>query len=100
MKHLNRCQYVHLRRLVGRDLAKDPAVVEAWLEARAVADHWTLTRGGATWQPYATRADGAALAALQRFCRLTGLQCRIVPYGGDWAAQCHRIEVTRPAGPE
>ena len=100
MKHLNRCQYVHLRRLVGRDLARNPAVQEAWIACRGIADHERRHAGGVTWEPYHTRADAGLVAAMQRFCRLTGLQCRIVPYGGDWAAQCHRITVTRPAGME
>lgn len=96
-RYLNRCQYAHLRRLIGAELASNPAVVAAWLDARAVADHETLTSGGVTWQPYATRADPAAIMALLKFCRLARLECRILPYAGDWHPMCHRIEVTRRA---
>ena len=96
-KYLNRCQYAHLRRLVGQQLAADPAVQAAWVEARGIADHERRTPAGVVWEPYHTRVDAGLVAAMLRFCRLTGLECRIVPYAGDWHPQCHRIEVTRPA---
>ena len=96
-RYLNRCQLVHLRRLVGRQLASDPAVQAAWVEARALADHQTLTRWGAVWQPYHTRIDKNLVEALSHFCQLTGLEAWIVPYAGSWAPQCHLITVIRPA---
>lgn len=97
MNYLNRCQWRHLQRLVGADLARNPAVVAAWIDCRAIADHETRHAGGVTWQPYASRADGWLLLSFVKFCLLTGLDFEIMPYAGTWAPNTHRITVHRRA---